>query len=88
MTALTTIDLHLNCDCGGIDEQLFKITSPLLPILHPGLLLLDLRQSRHNETHQEVSAPFKWDPVSLFHLGQAVITVADRRPHPTVIFNR
>jgi hypothetical protein len=52
----------------------FKIASPLLPILHPGLVYLSLR---HNTP---------WDPVSLFHLGGAVAEVADRDPMPTVVF--
>ncbi len=88
MTALTSIHLSLNCcrenDAGG----LFQITSPLLPILHPGLAFLDLRQSRYkNFTHQEVAGEhFKWDPVSLFHLRRAKIALAERRPRPTLRF--
>ncbi len=63
---------------------MFHISSPQLPILHPRLAHLDLRQYR-DEDMDELDE-FKWDPISLFHLGQAMIEVADRRPLPTVLF--
>jgi hypothetical protein len=54
----------------------FQVTSSLLPILHPGQVELDLSQGpRHS-----------WDSVSLFHLGRAMLEVAERRPVPTLLF--
>jgi Leucine-rich repeat (LRR) protein len=88
MTALTSINLSFNGCREGNAKGVFQITSPLLPILHPGLVLLDLRQSRYEGTHQEVTRErYVWNPVSLFHLGRALIAVADRRPRPIVRFN-
>jgi hypothetical protein len=88
MTALTTIYLNFNCWCEDGAKQPFKITSPLMPILHPGLVLLDIRQPIDTAPQEEVAEErFKWDPVSLFHLARAVIAVADRRPRPVVLFS-
>jgi hypothetical protein len=81
MTALNTIDFSYNSTkCG---EQIFKVPSSLLPILHPGLVKLDLRQY---VAWSEV--PWKWDANSLFHLGRALVEVADRKPRPTLLFRR
>jgi hypothetical protein len=96
MTALTDVDLHHNCWRGSVEEPMFKIPSPLLPILHPGLLKLDLRAYAYKEdftvaptgqvtVHHRV--PFEWDSVSLFHLARATVEVADRRPRPTLLFD-
>jgi hypothetical protein len=86
MPALTTIHLRWNSSLswGAVDRPLmFHIRAPLAPILHPGLVHLDLRQYRDGGCDfQEVN----WDPVSLFHLGQAMIEVADRKPLPTLLF--
>lgn len=54
LTALTVIDVIYQ------DVTGFKISSPLLPILHPGLAYLDLMQFT------------PWDAISRFHIHQAV----------------
>jgi hypothetical protein len=76
LTALNTIDLSLdyahNDTTAGIA---FSIPSPLLPILHPGLVKLDLRHKG-----------LKWDPISQCHLGRALADMADRKPVPTLLF--
>ncbi len=77
LTALTAIDLSQQhaptyyWDGGQVHT--FEVTSPLLPILHPGLVKLDLRQRR------------PWDSGSLFHLGRALDAVADRNPPLTLL---
>ncbi len=80
MTALHTIGLHDNGGGTGEGGPRFRIPSPLLPILHPGLVLLALGQ-RHGK-----SGPFKWDPMSLVHLGAAMAELAKRRPVPKLCF--
>ncbi len=77
MTSLKTIDLSYQ---GRGEDPVFTIPSPLLPILHPGLVELDLRQSHKS------GAPIEWDTVSLFHLGRAMVEVADRTPIPALLF--
>ncbi len=82
LTALRTIDLSVNCHYHNFEEDLvFQVPSSLLPILHPGLVMLDLRQKLRNLAH-----PHRWDPLSLFHLGRAVSEVSDRIPVPEVRF--
>jgi hypothetical protein len=54
-------------------DSVFLIPTPLLPMLHPGLVKLDLRQRK------------PWDSVSLFHLGDALAAVADRSPPLTLL---
>jgi hypothetical protein len=54
-------------------DPAFEIPTPLLPIVHPGLVKLDLRQRK------------PWDSVSLFHLGDALAAVADRSPPLTLL---
>jgi hypothetical protein len=79
MTALDTIDLSYQQE---ILESPFEVPSTLLPILHKGLVLLDLRQ----DLDEPAFVSTKWDPISLFHLGQAVIDVSTRVPVPTLVF--
>jgi hypothetical protein len=96
MTALTSIDLSLNCSRASAGHPMFKITSSLLTILHPGLRKLDLRQYRYRETPwpgpgtaavaQDDWIPFKWDSASLFHLGTALSALANRSPVPILQF--
>jgi hypothetical protein len=79
LTALMTIDLSQQharqpmflWECGPY--QPFEVTCPLLPMLHPGLVKLDLRQR------------MPWDSVSMFHLGDAMAALADRNPHLTLL---
>jgi hypothetical protein len=52
----------------------FKVTSPLLPVLHPGLICFALYQRR------------RWDQISLFHIGRAFVEVADRKLVPSLLF--
>ncbi len=73
LTTLTQIDMSTQVPDG---KPRFNIKAPLLPVLHPGLVELDLDQLQRHE----------WDPVSFFHLGRAVAEVADRRPVPTIKF--
>ncbi len=65
-TALT--HLCLSCQRTG-----FQVSSPLLPVLHPGLVLLGLGGQVE-----------KWDDMSLFHFGRAMVEVADRLPMLTL----
>ncbi len=71
LTALETVSIQYQ-PCHGNGK--FEITSPLLPILHSGLVQLALVQER------------PWGPVSLFHLGCALVDVADRNPIPSLLF--
>ncbi len=82
MTAITKIDLTYQCRWLDVDVPGFKVPSPLLPILHPGLVKLDLRQSPGSWD------PFEWDPISVFHLGRALVEVSDRRPIPTLLLGK
>jgi hypothetical protein len=73
LTALTSICIASQ-DTWEEGSPLFRVPSPLLPILHPGLELLALFQAH------------PWDQMSLFHLGRALAEVADRRPQPELKF--
>jgi hypothetical protein len=79
MTALTAIDLSMQLYDEDLDEffEVFKISTPLLPILHPGLVRLDLLQPSNHS----------WDSVSFSHLERARLEVAGRRPVPTLLFS-
>ncbi len=71
LIALHTIDLSLQ----GEANAMFSILSPLLPLLHPGLVKLDLRQRETLE------------PRSLFHIGRAVREWAkEGRPIDTLLY--
>ncbi len=70
LTALTCINLSYQ-DVEG--SATFSVSSSLLPILHPGLAELDLRH-------------YRWDPLSLCHLENAMAEVADRTPVPMLKF--
>jgi hypothetical protein len=72
LTALKTLDMSYQFNPNA-EASSFEVSSPLLPILHPGLVKVDLRQR------------VKWGPISLFHLGCALGVVANRRPIPTVL---
>jgi hypothetical protein len=80
LTALVTIDLRFYRRWGNEGSQDFRIPSSLLPILHPGLLTLDVRQFAREP------GPFTWDSMSLVHLGRAMAELAKRRPVPAVLF--
>ncbi len=84
MTALESIDLSGNINP---DDEVagFRIPSPLLPILHPGLTRLDFERCGQRS---ERSDTFKWDPRSLVHLGSAMAELAKRRPVPSLLYTR
>jgi Leucine-rich repeat (LRR) protein len=44
LTALKTIELHHNRSWAGTEDEFLRTPSSLLPILHPGLVKLDLQQ--------------------------------------------
>jgi hypothetical protein len=71
MTALS----HLSLRNEGDEDRPFKVSSSLLPILHPGLRMLDLVQSAE-----------PWDKASLPHLREARAELARRTPTPTFTF--
>jgi Leucine-rich repeat (LRR) protein len=79
LTAPTFIDLSIQFGpvhkplAPGEELPVLKIPSSLLPILHPGLLKLDLQQR------------LSWDPLSQAHLGCALAAVADRVPPLTLL---
>ncbi len=74
LSAMTALS-HLSLGCQWLDDdQTFKVSSSLLPILHPGLVLLDLVQ--HGA----------WERMSLFHLGQAMTDLLGRATSPTFTF--
>jgi hypothetical protein len=75
LTALNNIDLSVLFNFHG--NPTFRIPSPLLPILHPGLVKLDLRH-----------IGLKWDAISLCHVGRALVEVADRKPVPSLLFSK
>jgi hypothetical protein len=79
LTSLTTIMLSFQ---RRPDDAVFRIPSPLLPFLHRGLEQLDLRQRRG------FFGSFDWDTVSLFHLGRAMVEVADRQPRLKLFYKR
>jgi hypothetical protein len=74
LTALTSIHLSYQLGPSALSHRL-GIQSSLLPMLHPGLVKLDLRQKYA-----------AWDPESLLHLGSAMVAVFKRDPIPTVLF--
>jgi hypothetical protein len=82
MTAITEIDLSCQSCWGGVDTPSFQIPSPLLPILHPGLVELNLNQVPGSWS------TFEWDPISLVHLARAVVEVSDRKPIPNLILGK
>jgi Leucine-rich repeat (LRR) protein len=81
MTALVTMDLSIQYPWTQDDVSVLRVPSSLLPILHPGLVRLDLRQEKVFSSERR-----PWDVLSLAHLERAVAEVADRRPIPTLIF--
>jgi hypothetical protein len=75
LTALTFIDLGIQFgECRAPVKILLQIPSSLLPILHPGLVKLDLQQR------------LQWDSISLVHLGRALAAAAARDPPLTILF--
>lgn len=76
MTAIQMIDFTCQSRDPQLGEGGFSVPESLLPVLHPGLWSLDLRQT----------APFVWDAVSLFHLGRALAEVCSREPVPMLTF--
>jgi hypothetical protein len=83
MTALATIDLSHQFPPWQPVRELFEVPSSLLPILHKQLVSLDVRQKRYD---LQPAVSLKWDPVSLFHLGRAVVDVSNRVPVPKMRF--
>jgi Leucine-rich repeat (LRR) protein len=80
LTALVKINLS-NQDASAT----FRVPSSLLPILHPGLIYLDMRQQPFDySTGQPRRIP--WDELSLSHLRCALAEVADRRPVRRLLF--
>jgi hypothetical protein len=71
MTALSHLSL---CSEGDVGRP-FKVSSSLLPILHPGLRMLDMMQ---------FAVP--WDKASFPHLREARAELAWRMPTPTFKF--
>ncbi len=82
MTGLNTINLAYNCTLWRVGDAVFKVPVPLTPILHPGLILLDLL---HDNGHRD---PHVWDPVSLLHIELAVQELSKRDPPPTLLYER
>jgi Leucine-rich repeat (LRR) protein len=82
MTAITKIDLSYQSLGGDEDAPAFQVPSPLLPILHPGLVELNLEQARRS---LDASG---WDPISLVHLGRAMVEVSDRMPVLTLLLDK
>jgi Leucine-rich repeat (LRR) protein len=75
LSGLTALEIiRLRFQQRGRDNQVFRIQSSLSPVLHPGLIELGLDQSA------------EWDPTSRFHLGCALVDVADRTPVPNLTF--
>jgi hypothetical protein len=74
MTALKTIDLAWQS--GGEGKGCSLKVPSLLPILRPGLIMLDLQQGSFHP----------WDQISMFHLGRAMAEVADMKPTPVLLF--
>jgi hypothetical protein len=77
LTALNEIDLSdqsSRTDTGLLAPGVFMVLSPLLPILHPGLVKLDLQQEK------------ELGPVSQFHVGRALVELGRRTPIPTLLF--
>jgi hypothetical protein len=72
LSALVSIRLRYQLSDRVEGSPAFTVSSSLLPILHPGLVVLDLVQ--HSP----------WDALSLCHLGRAMVEVANRRPIPSV----
>lgn len=72
LTGLRELRLSLQNHAEG--NPTFRILSPLLPIFHPGLKFISLKQD------------VPWDLMSMFHIGCAVAHVADWRPMPTLEF--
>jgi hypothetical protein len=66
LTSLTRLSLASSIATGG--SLPFRVTSPLQPILHLGLVHLCLAQR------------YTWDTGSLHHLGRALVEVAGRWP--------
>jgi hypothetical protein len=81
MTALTYLSLSVQAYSAADESAVFRVPSSLLPILHPGLVEVYLRQ------HMYIDMPRGkgWDMLSLFHLGRALADVADRRPVPRLL---
>jgi hypothetical protein len=75
MTALNTIDLSkqgpLTIYPEDGEKLVFEVPGPLLPILHPGLVLLDLLQDGR----------ITWDDTSKFYLATAHDAHLGRNPH-------
>jgi hypothetical protein len=84
LTAITSIDLQYQGRPGNPPAPTFKIPSPLLPILHPGLVKLVVRQETFDHSIM-ASLPIPWDDLSLSHLGRALAHVADRKLGVTIV---
>ncbi len=84
LTALTKIDMGIQMWAQD-PSATFRIPSSLLPILHPGLVHMDLRQQNY-EYSTGHARRIPWDDLSLSHLGRVRAHVADRRPVPTLLF--
>ncbi len=82
MTGLNTINLARNCCLWRVGDAVFKVPVPLTPILHPGLILLDLL---HDSGFGD---PFIWDPISLLHIKSARLELSERNPPSTLLFER
>ncbi len=76
MTALKTIDVSYQ-QPPGVGMGKIRVTASLLPILHPGLVKLDL---------QRRPAYGMWDAASWVHLRCALDAVKSREPIPMVLY--
>jgi hypothetical protein len=85
MMALSSINLSDQSGWTEDENDRFKVSSSLLPIFNPGLLMLDLRQRGYVPSIRE-SRLKPWDGLSLFHLGRALADLAGRKPVPTLLF--
>ncbi len=87
VTALIKINLSSqSSSTHAWDETaMFRVPSSLLPILHPGLVRLDMWQEKLSSSLQQPRRK-PWDRVSAAHLQQAQAAVGHRRPIPTLLF--
>ncbi len=77
LTALRVIAMNNQCDntYSRNPSDRLMVSESLLPILHPGLVRLELQQEK------------ELDPVSLGHVGSAMLDLGNRQPVPTLLFN-
>ncbi len=96
LTALTYINMGADVteQQWNSEAPVFSVPSSLLPILHPGLVVLDLRPYRYVfhdfciGKHCDIQRIdwYEWDSLSLVHLKHAGTVLASRQPVPTLLY--